>query len=122
MSAKLGSVNFMDKYDSLSSETRATLEAEVQRVVDESEQEVRKMLTENRTQLDRLAKALVLYETLDREEVEKVIKGEKLEGRMEVSQDTPVTVPVPERPPPIFPPRPSGPSPTPPPPAPPPAA
>ncbi|KAH8677587.1 peptidase family M41-domain-containing protein [Xylariales sp. PMI_506] len=98
MSSKLGHMEYATRYDSLSSDTKALIESEVQRLLDESYERSRKLLTEHRKELDLLAKALVEYETLDRAEVEKVIRGEKLPDRMAIPRG-PMTVPVPEAPP-----------------------
>ncbi|KAL2024154.1 hypothetical protein VTK56DRAFT_9934 [Thermocarpiscus australiensis] len=94
MSERLGPVEYMRKYNELSSETRAMVEAEVKKVLDESYERARKLLLSKRKELDLLAKALVEYETLDRREVEKVLRGEKLEGRIAVPPG-PMSVPKP---------------------------
>ncbi|KAJ1337904.1 ATP-dependent metalloprotease [Microdochium nivale] len=127
MSPRLGNMEYATRYDTLSSETRAIIESEVQRTVDEAYERARKLLSAHRKELDLLAKALVEYETLSREEVEKVIRGEKLEGRIAVPKG-PMTVPLPSKLPvpgeDLLPPAPgtgSGETPTAPPPAPPPA-
>jgi ATP-dependent metalloprotease len=96
MSSKLGHMEYATRYEHLSSETRAQIEAEVQRILDESYERCRKLLTDRRQELDRLAKALVEYETLDKSEVEKVIRGEKLEGRIAMPRG-PMKVPIPEK-------------------------
>ena len=126
MSPRLGNMEYATRYDTLSSETRAIIEAEVQRTVDEAYERARKLLNDHRKELDLLAKALVEYETLSKEEVEKVIRGEPLTGRLAVPKG-PMKVPISS----LFPPAP-GTDPTPggegsepptaPPPAPPPAA
>lgn len=84
MSERLGPVEYLRSYDKLSSETRAMVEAEVKRVLDESYARARVLLVSKRHELDLLAKALVEHETLDRAEVVKVLRGEKLEGRIAV--------------------------------------
>ncbi|KAK4166250.1 peptidase family M41-domain-containing protein [Cladorrhinum sp. PSN259] len=94
MSEKLGPVEYLRKYNELSSETRAMVESEVKKVLDESYERARKLLMSKRKELDLLAKALVEYETLDRAEVEKVLRGEKLLDRMVVPPG-PMTVPKP---------------------------
>jgi len=94
MSEKLGPVEYMRKYDKLSTETRAMVESEVKKVLDASYERARKLLLEKRRELDLLAKALVEYETLDKSEVEKVIRGEKLENRIAVPPG-PMAVPKP---------------------------
>ncbi|KJZ80466.1 hypothetical protein HIM_00316 [Hirsutella minnesotensis 3608] len=94
MSNILGPVEYGRRYENLSSETRAIIEAEVQRTMKKSYEDVRKLLTEKRKELDLLAQALVQYETLDKEEVEKVIRGEKLTGRTVVPRG-PMVIPLP---------------------------
>lgn len=94
MSEKLGPVEYLRKYRDLSSETRAMVEAEVKRVLDESYDRARTLLMSKRKELDLLAKALVEYETLDKEEVGKVLRGEKLPGRTPVPTG-PMMVPRP---------------------------
>ncbi|KAK4245331.1 P-loop containing nucleoside triphosphate hydrolase protein [Corynascus novoguineensis] len=95
MSERLGPVEYLRTYERLSSETRAMVEAEVKKVLDESYARARDLLTSKRKELDLLAKALVEYETLDRSEVEKVLRGEKLEGRISVPPG-PMAVPKPK--------------------------
>ncbi|KAI1863310.1 uncharacterized protein JN550_009630 [Neoarthrinium moseri] len=96
-SDKLGHMEYATRYESLSSETRARIEAEVQRLLGESYERCRKLLTDHRKELDLLAQALVEYETLDKAEVEKVIRGEKLD-RISVPKG-PMRVPIPDAPP-----------------------
>lgn len=113
MSNKLAPMNYIKNYDNLSSETRAVVEGEVQRVLLRSADEVREMLGARRKELDLLAHALVEFETLDKREVEMVIRGESLgdrvrgdPGRMAVPVERPGggggagVVPVPEQQPP----------------------
>ncbi|KAL2160166.1 hypothetical protein VTH06DRAFT_1822 [Thermothelomyces fergusii] len=97
MSERLGPVEYLRDYERLSSETRAMVEAEVKKVLDESYARARALLLSKRHELDLLAKALVEYETLDRAEVEKVLRGEKLEGRISVPPG-PMSVPKPQNP------------------------
>lgn len=97
MSKTLGPVEYLRNYKELSSETRAMVEAEVKKVLDESYARARKLLVEKRPELDLLAKALVEYETLDRDEVEQVIRGNKLPNRISVPPG-PMTVPKPPNP------------------------
>ncbi|KAK3937324.1 mitochondrial inner membrane i-AAA protease supercomplex subunit YME1 [Diplogelasinospora grovesii] len=94
MSEKLGPVEYLRKYEQLSSETRAMVESEVKRVLDDSYSRARNLLLSKRKELDLLAKALVEYETLDKAEVEKVIRGEKLKGRIAVPPG-PMAIPKP---------------------------
>ena len=78
MSEVLGQANLSTNYEMLSSETKKQIEGEVRRILDESRQRTTKLLNEKRKDLDTLAKGLVDYEVLTLEEVQKVLKGEKL--------------------------------------------
>lgn len=93
MSEKLGNIDLSSDYARLSSETKQEIEHEVRRLVEEGRERAMKLLTTNRAQLDRLANALVEYETLGREEMEAVVRGEKLQNKVKASTDVPVKVP-----------------------------
>lgn len=93
MSQKLGPMEYSRKFENLSSSTKATIEAEVRTILEESQARGFKLLQDKRVELDRLAKALVQYETLDHEEVKKVISGEDLQGRMKVPENTIMILP-----------------------------
>ncbi len=82
MSDKLGNVDLASNYENLSMGTKEVIESEVRRFIEESRVRVTNLLTSKRKELELLSKALVDYETLNKEEAYKVIKGEKLEGRM----------------------------------------
>lgn len=82
MSTKLAPMDYVNHYERLSTETRAVVEHEVSRLLTQSADEVRTLLADRRKELDLLAKALVEYETLDKNEVEKVIRGESLGDRV----------------------------------------
>lgn len=88
MSAKIGPVQFWNRYDKLSSETKAVIESEVQKTLNEAYERARKLLVSKRKELDLLAHALLEYETLDKDEVLKVISGQKLTGRTPVPVGT----------------------------------
>ena len=79
MSENLGQAYFASHYDTLSSETKQQIELEVKKLLDDSRQRATKMLNEHREELDILAKSLVEYEVLTLDEVEKVLRGEKLQ-------------------------------------------
>ncbi|KAI5458038.1 P-loop containing nucleoside triphosphate hydrolase protein [Mariannaea sp. PMI_226] len=95
MSSTLGPVEYGRRYENLSSETKAAIEGEVRKTLLKSYEDVRELLTEKRKELDLLAKALVQYETLDKSEVEKVIRGETLPGRI-ITPKGPLTLPIPD--------------------------
>lgn len=82
MSDKLGNVDLASNYENLSMGTKELIEQEVRRFIEESRTRVTALLTSRRKELELLSKALVDYETLNKEEAFKVIKGQKLEGRM----------------------------------------
>ena len=81
MSDKIGNVDLGSDYGRLSSETKQRIEEEVRRMIEESYARAKKLLTDNRVKLDRLAHALVEYETLDKLEMEAVVRGEKLPAK-----------------------------------------
>lgn len=93
MSDKLGNIDLSSDYARLSSETKQEIEKEVRRLVEEGRERAMKLLTTNRVQLERLANALVEYETLGKDEMEAVVRGEKLKNKIKASTDTPVKLP-----------------------------
>ncbi|KAL8991376.1 MAG: hypothetical protein Q9177_000188 [Variospora cf. flavescens] len=78
MSDALGNVDLATNYDLISPETKLKIEAEVRRLVEEGKERAKKILMENKKELDLIAKALMEYEVLNLEEVNKILKGEKL--------------------------------------------
>ena len=82
MSPQLGNVDLASNHDELSAGTKQVIESEVRRLIEEGRVRAEKILSSKRKELDYLAKALLDYETLNKEEAFKVIKGEKLEGKM----------------------------------------
>ncbi|KAI1977391.1 i-AAA protease yme1 [Ophidiomyces ophidiicola] len=91
-SKKLGNVDLSFNYDALSSETKQEIEAEVRRIVDEASSRAKIILKERREELELVTKALLEYETLTKEEMEKILRGEKLE-KLEVSPKAPIILP-----------------------------
>ena len=86
MSEKLGNVDLADGYEHLSSETKQQIESEVRRIIEEARQRATVLLTEHRKDLDTLAKALVEYEVLSLDEMQRVLKGEKLQKMKGISK------------------------------------
>jgi cell division protease FtsH len=90
MSDELGPINYgsdreevflgysMGQQKNMSATTANKVDAEVKRIVDEAYARAKKTLTDHRSELETLAKALLEYETLDGEEIPLVLKGEKL--------------------------------------------
>lgn len=101
MSPELGNVDLASNHDQLSAGTKKLIESEVRRIIEEGRVRATKLIQSKRKELDLLAKALVQYETLDREEAFKVIRGEKLVGKT-ILPSGPMKVPgspLPEVPP-----------------------
>ena len=96
----LGDVDLNSNYKSLSSETKRKIEREVQRLLEEARQRATKILTEKRKELDILANALLEYEVLNLDEMQRVLRGEELE-KMKMLPGTPVKLPELTIPPPI---------------------
>lgn len=94
MGRNLAPMDFGSRYDQLSPATRARVENEVQRLLNEAYERTREKLKEKRKELDLLAQGLVEYETLDKAEVLKVIKGESLPDRIKMPRNGKMTVPV----------------------------
>ncbi|EJU00823.1 ATP-dependent metallopeptidase Hfl [Dacryopinax primogenitus] len=77
-SDKVGLVYHSDNDSYASPEKKNLIEMEVQRFLDEGHKRAKELLKLHEVELHRLAEALVKYETLDLEEVKKVIKGEDI--------------------------------------------
>jgi cell division protease FtsH len=71
----------------ISEATAQKIDSEVKRLIAAGYEEARRILTEKSVEWERLAQALLEYETLTSEEIHKVIKGEKLDR----PEDTPST-------------------------------
>merc|ERR1712000_393434 len=94
MSDKLGNVDLASNHDSLSAGTRELIESEVRRLIDGRDRAMKLLLNKRKEELDLLAQALVKYETLDRKEVERVIRGEDLPEKKSVPPG-PMVMPIP---------------------------
>lgn len=92
-SDRLGNVNLAGNYEKLSSATKETIEAEVRRILDEAHERATKLLRERRSELDIIARALVEYEVLNLDEIQRVLRGEKLPGRIAGLVKGPIKVP-----------------------------
>lgn len=95
MSKELGTIDYAEDRDTflgiqrgippLSPETQRKIDDEVRRIVDQGRATAKRVLTEKREDLNRLAEGLLEYETLTGDEIQKVIAGEKLERDVEPS-------------------------------------
>ncbi len=61
-----------------SEETAHLIDEEVRALINRTYNETKLLLTEHRDQLDRVAQALLKYETLSRDQVDRIMKGEEL--------------------------------------------
>jgi ATP-dependent metalloprotease len=78
-SEKLGSLDLHSNYDSLSSQTKQEVENEVRTIVEGARKRADTILKSKRQELELLKDALMEYETLSREEILQIMKGEKLQ-------------------------------------------
>ncbi|KIP08133.1 hypothetical protein PHLGIDRAFT_69783 [Phlebiopsis gigantea 11061_1 CR5-6] len=86
-SQKIGPVYFNDRDGPISPQKQDEIESEVRKILTAGEQRVHALLRSKEEELHRLAAALVEHETLDAEEVRKVIKGEQIRNITEVIQE-----------------------------------
>ncbi|KAF8654142.1 hypothetical protein AX16_003672 [Volvariella volvacea WC 439] len=88
----LGPVYYDSRSDNTSPRTRERIEQEVTKIVKDSEARATALLKSKIDELHRLAHALVEHETLDLEQVKKVVKGEPIQSVTEVlEQESPST-------------------------------
>lgn len=79
MSDKVGPISHDDEdMQLLSSTTKQAIEQEIKHLVESSEQRAREILTRHREELDRLANALIEYETLTYQEIVDVLAGKPI--------------------------------------------
>lgn len=78
MSDKIGPVRLSDDWESWSPKLRDMADNEVRQYLIDSETRTRTLLKEKRLELQRLAEGLLEYETLTKEEMEKVVRGETI--------------------------------------------
>jgi cell division protease FtsH len=61
-----------------SDETARSIDTEIKVLVDEAQADTRKVISENREKLEAIAQALLRYETLDADEIRRLMRGETL--------------------------------------------
>ncbi|KAL1947859.1 hypothetical protein VTO73DRAFT_13583 [Trametes versicolor] len=86
-SHKIGPVYLSDREDTISPKKKDEIEDEVRSLLIAGESRVTALLKSKADELHRLADALVEHETLDAEEVQKVIKGERIRAIDEVIKE-----------------------------------
>jgi cell division protease FtsH len=62
-----------------SEKTAETIDTEVKRITDQAYKKAKELIESNKDKLDRIAKALLKYETLDAEDVDMILKGGRLD-------------------------------------------
>lgn len=85
MSDVIGPVRMSDDWESWSPKIRDLADNEVRNFLVESENRTRQLLKEKKTELKRLAEGLLEYETLTRDEMEKIVKGESINKQKTIS-------------------------------------
>jgi ATP-dependent metalloprotease len=93
-SPALGNVDLSQHYSQLSTETKSLIDAEIRRLLTESYDRATRLLADKRVELERLANALMEYETLDRSEIERVIRGEQLPDRDKADVNAGMIIPA----------------------------
>ncbi|KAF9464699.1 ATP-dependent peptidase [Collybia nuda] len=85
--SKLGPIFYDDRDETLSPRRKEEIEEEVTNIVRGGEARATALLTKKLEELHRLAHALVEHETLDSDEVKKVIRGEPIRNITEVLEE-----------------------------------
>lgn len=75
MSDKVGPVAYSENLETLSPTTKALVESEIKNLIEGAEARATKILTTHRVELERLAKGLVEYEILNKEEMQAIMDG-----------------------------------------------
>jgi len=83
-SEKIGPVHLNDREENISASKREEIENEVRRLLQTGQTRVFALLRSKQQELHRLALALIEHETLNTEEVEKVIRGEPIRNIKDV--------------------------------------
>lgn len=66
------------KRKNIADKTAETVDEEIRKVIDTAYEKAQTILTENKDELERLAEALMEFETLNQEEIHTVVKGDKI--------------------------------------------
>lgn len=64
----------LTEHKNVSEKVASTIDAEVEKIIRASEEKAKKILTQNKTKLVKLAETLLKKETLERDEIEKILK------------------------------------------------
>ena len=92
LSEKVGLIDYSDdepdfRRKQISTETAALIETEVRRLVDEGYSKAKKILTDHAKDFEKLAKALLEYETLSGDEIKALLRGEPILRGLDDDED-----------------------------------
>ncbi|KAI5964967.1 YME1 [Candida margitis] len=85
MSDKIGPVKLSDDWESWSPQIKNLADNEVREYLVESEARTRQLLRDKKLELQRLAEGLLEYETLTKDEMDKIVRGEAINKEKTVS-------------------------------------
>ena len=77
----------VQQHKNMSDQTAAKVDHEIKKIVERGYNRAKQVLTDNLEQLHQLAKALLEYETLNGDDISKILRGEKLDRRSEEDED-----------------------------------
>ncbi len=77
----------VQQHKAMSDQTAAKVDLEIRKTVERGYNRARQVLTDNLAQLHMLAKALLEYETLNGDDITKILRGEKLERLSEADEE-----------------------------------
>lgn len=81
--------------NNVSGQVAFEIDQEVRKIVNDAHDTAKKIISEHKTELERIANALMEYETLTNEQIQRVVKGEDISADFEYAQEsTPVTTEV----------------------------
>jgi len=83
-SQKIGPVYYSDREETIAPQTKENIDTEIRRILQAGEDRVHALLKSKEHELHLLARALVEHETLNADEVRKVIKGEPIRNIKEI--------------------------------------
>ena len=81
----------------MSEATAQLIDEEVRRLIEDAEASARRILTEHKDQLEAITQALLEYETLSGDEVDKLLKGESIERPLDPNDTPRPSAPEPSR-------------------------
>lgn len=103
MSDKLGPINYFKsgispfadarEHQDYSDDTARIIDEEVKNIINTNYQRAMKILTDHRSSLDALANALMVWETLDLEQVKKIVAGEDIGVPLAIKPTAPIATP-----------------------------